>query len=110
MNTANTIHRRVRFHAGGVDKNLLAMRPSGRIPRVAKLLTLAIRMERLIETGAVNDYAEFARLKNVSRARITQITNLVLLAPDIQEAIISSMVIRKMAAFSTESLAQNRLK
>ncbi len=36
----------------------------------------------------VKDYAELARLGNVSRARITQIMNLLLLAPDIQEAIL----------------------
>ena len=34
------------------------------------------------------DYAELARLAHVSRARITQIMNLTLLAPDIQEAIL----------------------
>ncbi len=39
-------------------------------------------------SGAVKDYAELARLGNVSRARITQIMNLLLLAPDIQEAIL----------------------
>ena len=34
------------------------------------------------------DYADLARLAHVSRARITQIMNLLLLAPDIQEAIL----------------------
>ena len=34
------------------------------------------------------DYAELARLAHVSRPRITQIMNLTLLAPDIQEAIL----------------------
>ena len=33
-------------------------------------------------------FDQLARLKNVSRARITQITNLTLLAPDIQETIL----------------------
>ncbi|MFO0815066.1 MAG: hypothetical protein U0796_17760 [Gemmatales bacterium] len=39
-------------------------------------------------TGVVKDYAELARLGMVSRARISQIMNLLLLAPDIQEAIL----------------------
>ncbi len=62
--------------------------PQGRIPRISRLLALAHHMERLVVSGEVKDYAELARLGNVSRARITQIMNLLLLAPDIQEAIL----------------------
>lgn len=58
--------------------------PEGRIPRISRLLALAHHLERLVVTGAVKDYAELARLGNVSRARITQIMNLLLLAPDIR--------------------------
>jgi hypothetical protein len=39
----------------------------------------------LVETGTVKDYAELARLGHVSRARVTQIVNLLNLAPEIQE-------------------------
>lgn len=60
----------------------------GRIPRVARLMALAIRFQTLLDQGAVTDYAELARLAHVSRARITQIMNLLLLAPDIQEALL----------------------
>ncbi|MCX5674890.1 MAG: hypothetical protein NTX87_07765, partial [Planctomycetota bacterium] len=42
----------------------------------------------LVRDGAVRDYADLARLGNVSRARLTQIMNLLHLAPDIQEAIL----------------------
>ena len=59
-----------------------------RLPRVTKLLALAHKFERLIATGAVADYAELARLGHVTRARLTQIMNLLLLAPDIQEQIL----------------------
>jgi len=62
--------------------------PAGRVPRVAKLMALAIRFDGLIRTGAVADYAELARLGHVTRARITQIMNLLHLAPDIQEALL----------------------
>ena len=41
-----------------------------------------------MDTGEVADYADLARLAHVSRARISQIMNLVLLAPDIQEALL----------------------
>jgi hypothetical protein len=57
---------------------------------VAKLLALAHRFERLIESGEVRDYAELARLGRVTRPRLTQIMNLLNLAPDIQEAILCS--------------------
>lgn len=62
--------------------------PVGRVPRVARFMALAIRFENLIRDGQVADFAELARLGHVTRARITQIMNLRLLAPDIQEAIL----------------------
>jgi hypothetical protein len=63
--------------------------PAGRVPRVALFMALAIRFEQLIHDGQVADFAELARLGHVTRARITEIMNLRLLAPDIQEAILS---------------------
>ena len=57
-------------------------------PRVAKLLALAIRFDQLVSDGVVANYAELARLGRVSRARMTQIANLLNLAPDIQEEIL----------------------
>jgi hypothetical protein len=60
----------------------------GRIPRVAKLMALAIRFEGLIRDGVVKDQAELARLGHVTRARLSQIMGLLSLAPDIQEAIL----------------------
>ena len=53
--------------------------------RVARLLALAIRCERMLAEGAVKNWAELARLGHVSRARMTQIMNLRKLAPAIQE-------------------------
>ena len=57
-------------------------------PRITRLMALAVKFEGLIQQGVVKDYAELARLGQVSRARITQIMNLLNLAPDIQEAIL----------------------
>lgn len=62
--------------------------PTGRIPRISRLMALAIRFDRLIQEGHVTDQAELARLGHVTRARVTQIVNLLNLAPDIQEAIL----------------------
>lgn len=62
--------------------------PFGTLPRVTRLMALAIRFEQLIRDGEVRDLAEIARLGHVTRARVTQIMNLLHLAPDIQEAIL----------------------
>src|ERR1022692_1225152 len=59
-----------------------------RIPRVARLLALAIRMEGLIREQKIRDYAQAARLGGVTRARMTQIMQLLNLAPDIQVQIL----------------------
>jgi len=61
---------------------------AGRVPRVARLMALALRFEDLVRNGDVADYATLARLGHVTRARVTQIMNLLTLAPDIQEEIL----------------------
>jgi hypothetical protein len=60
----------------------------GRVPRIARLMALALRFEELLRTGKVRDYVDLAALGHVSRARITQIMNLLLLAPNLQEQIL----------------------
>lgn len=60
----------------------------GRVPRVARLMALAIHIDGLIASGAVANLAEVARLGHVSRARATQIANLALLAVDLQEQLL----------------------
>ena len=62
--------------------------PPGRVPRVARLMALAMRLEELVRTGQVRNYTELAALGHVTRARISQILNLIHLAPDIQEALL----------------------
>jgi len=60
----------------------------GRVPRVSRLLALAMRFQDMIDRDEVRDFADLARLGYVTRARITQIMDLTLLAPDIQEEIL----------------------
>jgi hypothetical protein len=61
---------------------------AGRVPRLARLMALAIRFDGLLRKGAITDQAQLARLGKVSRARISQILNLLHLAPDIQEQLL----------------------
>jgi hypothetical protein len=52
-------------------------------------MALAIKFQSMTDRGEVRDYADLARLGFVTRARLTQIMNLLLLAPDIQERLLS---------------------
>lgn len=76
--------------------------PAGRIPRIARLMALAIRFDQLIRDGVVADQAELARLGSVSRARLTQIMDLLLLAPDIQELLLLLPGLRRGRQHITE--------
>jgi hypothetical protein len=58
------------------------------IPRIARLLALAIRFDGLLRAEEFRDYAEMAELGRVTRARMTQIMKLLNLASDIQEQIL----------------------
>ncbi len=73
---------RVHFRNGTKGKKRLKAgakppEPKGEpVPRIARLMALAIHFDQLIRDGAVEDYADLARLGKVSRARITQIMDL----------------------------------
>jgi hypothetical protein len=68
-----------------------------RIPRITRLMALAIKFHDMVDRGEVCDYADLARLGYVSRARITQIMNLLQLAPDIQEHLLCEVTSRPTA-------------
>jgi hypothetical protein len=90
-----TIERRVHFRHAGRGKQVLegpapAAPPlqAGRVPRVAKLMALALRFDGLLRSGEIASSADLARLGHVTRARVCQVLNLVCLAPDLQEALL----------------------
>jgi hypothetical protein len=60
-----------------------------RLPRIARLMALAIKFQDMVDRGEVRDYADLAMLGYVTRARITQIMNLLNLAPDLQEELLT---------------------
>lgn len=62
--------------------------PAGRIPRISRLMALAIRCHQLIRDGVVADQAELAHFGHITPSRMTQIMMLLNLAPDIQEQIL----------------------
>jgi hypothetical protein len=81
------LRRTSRQHAGRPKKEAQPELP--RIPRVARLMALAIKFQDMVDRGEVRDYADLARLGYVTRARVTQIMNLLLLAPQIQEDLLN---------------------
>ena len=61
--------------------------------RAARMLALAYSIEHDIEAGKILDYATVARALGVTRARLTQVLNLLLLAPEIQENVLLGEVV-----------------
>lgn len=57
--------------------------------RVARLLAQAHDIEARVEAGEFRDYADVARHHGLTRARLTQVMNLLLLAPDIQADVLA---------------------
>lgn len=62
--------------------------PVRRPARVAVMLALAHKIQDAIDRGVARDRAEVARRLGLTRARLTQLMDPTLLAPDIQEKIL----------------------
>ena len=77
-----------RFHPSPTDSS------DSTVPRIARLMALAIRFDGLLRAEEFRDYAELARLGRVTRARMTQIMKLLDLAPDIQEQILFLPIVK----------------
>jgi hypothetical protein len=95
MSTTLTIELPVHFQrcGRGSRKELRASAETptllpGRVPRVSRLMALALRFDELVRIGQIRSYRELASLGHVTRARVCQIMNLLYLAPDVQEALL----------------------
>lgn len=96
MSTPVTVELAVHFRRGGRGRGkelrpgagAASPLPPGRVPRVCRLMALALRFEQLIRTGQVGSYSALASLGQVTRARVCQVMNLLCLAPDLQEQLL----------------------
>jgi hypothetical protein len=95
MNNSNTVELKVHFTTGrsgrrelhiGERVEPIQLPPKPR--RVATLMKVAIYLEEQLRRGVFRDYAHIARDAYITRTRVSQIMDLLLLAPDIQAAII----------------------
>ncbi len=71
-----------------VSESMPESLPAGRLHRVSRLMALAIKFDALLSSRVLLDYSDIARLGGISKARVTQIMNLLNLAPDIQECLL----------------------
>jgi predicted XRE-type DNA-binding protein len=87
---AGKLHRVQHGHGKGFSSTPPASPPLPvrRPARIAIMLALAHKIQDAIESGVVQDQAEVARRLGLTRARITQLMDLTLLAPEIQEEIL----------------------
>jgi len=78
--------------------------PVRRPARVAQMLALAHHLQASIDQGHCRDRADLARTLDLTRARITQLLDLTLLAPDIQEELLFLEAVDGAEPLSTRAL------
>ena len=81
----------VGIHKSSFDrKRLSSESESGapELPRISRIMALAIRFEKLLRDGVVSNYVGLAGHAGVSTVRISQIMKLRSLAPSIQEHVL----------------------
>lgn len=79
--------------------------PVRRPAHVAHMLALAHHLQRAIDNGLVADRAAVARKLGLTRARVTQLLDLLLLAPDLQ-----LQVLKLEAVDGTEPTSERPLR
>ena len=84
-----TVTRTVGFAVRGKRRSERVQgQAQARVPRISKLMALAIRYDQMLNDGVVESQSELAELLHVSQPRMTQIMNLLHLSPEIQECIL----------------------
>jgi len=88
-----TVKRKIHFQRSErgrrrISREAPATVEPGRVPRISRLMALAIRFDGLIRDGEVIDQSKLARLTHVTQPRMIQIMNMLHLASDIQEELL----------------------
>ncbi|MFO0836117.1 MAG: hypothetical protein U0638_14185 [Phycisphaerales bacterium] len=102
MHDSLVIRKQVTFATKARGKRVLgvhnlSLAPSfpGRVPRVARLMALAIKMESVLAQGRTLSQTDLAELGHVTKARVTQLLNLTLLSPAIQAALLDLPLVER---------------
>lgn len=78
--------------------------PVRRPARVAQMLALAHRLQAAIDRGDFRDRADLARQLGFTRARVSQLLDLLMLAPDLQERILDLEAVDGVEPLSERAL------
>lgn len=62
--------------------------PPARVPKIARQMALAIKLEAMLHAGEVKSQEDIARLGRVTQAYVSRIMGLLNLAPDLQETLL----------------------
>lgn len=85
------LYRARRGHGIGLTSSAPVPAPPPRPTVLARTLALAHRLQAMLDDGRATNRVDLAAKLGFSRARVTQIMNLLWLAPDIQEEILFSV-------------------
>lgn len=92
-----TVTRKIKLKRGSDRSQQIRVLPEGhpivsaplpRVPRIARLMALAVHCDQLLRDSKIENQSALAQLLHVTQPRLTQIMNLTLLAPEIQEALL----------------------
>jgi hypothetical protein len=89
LNVSIASRGRIAIRPHDPNAELPRPRPTNRVPRISKLMALAIRFDEMLRTGEASETIELARRGHVTQPRMSQIMALNQLAPDIQEALLN---------------------
>lgn len=78
--------------------------PVRRPAKVARMLALAHHLQGAIDRGLVADRAAVARKLGLTRARVTQLLDLLMLAPDLQQAVLALEAVDSAEPMSERAL------
>jgi hypothetical protein len=95
---------RVAFSPSPREGSPPATEPVRRPAKVAQLLALAHHIQRAIDAGDVHDRATVARRLGFTRARVSQLLDLCLLAPDLQESVLELVAVDGAEPMSERAL------
>lgn len=78
------------------------LQQQGKVPHISKLMALALHYDRLLRERQIPNVSTLHHIAGVTKPRITQIMNLVNLAPDIQAEILMLPNINQSRGYFTE--------
>ena len=96
-----------RGHGHGFVGEAVQKKKSTRRPaKVAQMLAMAHHLQSKIDQGEIKDRAELARRLGITRARVTQILDMTLLAPAIQKEVLFMEAVDRREPMSERDLHQ----